>query len=235
VSALEQRLHELGRDLAFPPEPELASRARARARAKPFPWRAVAVAFAAVAVAVAVAFAVPPARSAILRFFHLGGASVELVDTLPKAQERPAAGGLGRPVPLSQAEQQVGFKLVLPPLDRRPERAYVIGNSVASVLLRSHGRTVLLSEFPTFGGEEALKKLAVNSTVIDPVTVRGRPGLWLEGGAHVLTWMDRETGYQSRPILIRGNVLLWLRGGLTLRLEGRLSKAQALELARRIR
>jgi hypothetical protein len=46
--------------------------------------------------------------------------------------------------------------------------------------------------------------------------------------------MDRETGYQSRPILIRGNVLLWLRGGLTLRLEGRLSKAQALELARRI-
>jgi hypothetical protein len=235
VSALEQRLHELGRELAFPAEPDIALRARARARGKPFPWRAVTVAFAAFAVAVAVAFAVPAARSAILRWFHLGGASVQLVDTLPKAEERPAAGGLGRPVSLAEAERQVGFELVLPALDRKPERAYVIGNSIASVLLRSHGKTVLLSEFPTFGGEEALKKLAVNSTVIDPVAVRGGPGLWLEGAAHVLTWMDRETGYRSRPILIRGNVLLWLRDGLTLRLEGPLSKAQALELARSIR
>jgi hypothetical protein len=235
VSALEHRLHELGHELAFPPEPDLAARARARARGKPFPWRALAVAFAVVALAVAVAFAVPPARSAILRWFHLGGASVELVDTLPRAKERPAAGGLGRPVPLSQAAEQVGFELVLPALDRRPERAYVIGNSIASVLLRSHGRTVLLSEFPTFGGEEALKKLAVNTTVIDPVVVRGRSGLWLEGAPHVLTWMDRDTGYRARPILIRGNVLLWLHDGLTLRLEGRLSKRQALELARSIR
>ena len=234
MSALEQRLVELGRELELPPEPDLASRARARARGKPFPWRAAAVAFAAVAVAVAIAFAVPEARSAILHWFHLGGASIELVDTLPQAHERTAAEGLGRPVPLSQAGQQVGFELVLPPLDRKPERAYVIGDSVASVLLRAHGTTVLLSEFPSFGGEEALKKLAVNTTVIDPVVVRGRPGLWLEGAPHVLTWMDRDTGYRERPILVRGNVLLWLHGGLTLRLEGRLSKRQALELARSI-
>jgi hypothetical protein len=232
VSALEQRLVELGRELELPPEPDVASRARARARGKPFPWRAAAVAFAAVAAAVAIAFAVPEARSAILRWFHLGGASIELVDTLPQAHELPAAEGLGRPVPLSQAGRQVGFELVLPPLDRKPERAYVIGDSVASVLLQAHGKTVLLSEFPSLGGEVALKKLAVNATVIDPVVVRGKPGLWLEGAPHVLTWMDRDTGYRERPILVRGNVLLWLHDGLTLRLEGRLSKRQALELAR---
>jgi hypothetical protein len=235
VSALEQRLVELGRELEFPPEPDLASRARARARGKPFPWRAAALAFAVVALAIAVAFAVPPARSAILRFFHLGGASVELVDTLPQARERSQARGLGRPLPLSQAEARVGFDLLLPPLDREPGRAYVIGDSVATVLLRSHGRTVLLSEFPSSGGEESLKKLALNATVIASVEIRGRPGLWLEGVPHVLTWIDRDTGYHERPILVRGNVLLWVRGDLTLRLEGRLSKAQALELARSIR
>lgn len=235
MSAVEQRLTELGRELAFPPEPDLASRARASARGKPFPWRAAALAFVAVVAAVAIAFAVPPARSAILRFFHLGGATVERVKTLPQARERTLARGLGRPLPLPQAEDQVGFDLALPPLDRRPERAYVIRDSVATVLLRSHGRTVLLSEFPSLGGEEALKKLAVNATVIDPVQVRGRAGLWLEGAPHVLTWIDRDTGYRERPVLVRGNVLLWLRGGLTLRLEGRLSKAQALELARSIR
>lgn len=235
MSTLEGRLVELGRELEFPAEPDLASRARARTRVKPFPWRTAALAFAAVVVAVAIAFAVPPARSAILRFFHLGGATVALVETLPHAQERSQARGLGRPLPLSQAEAQVGYDLALPPLERKPDRAYVIGDSVATVVLRAHGRTVLLSEFPSLGGDEALKKLAVNATVIAPVEVRRRPGLWLEGVPHVLTWIDRDTGYQERPILVRGNVLLWLRGGLTLRLEGPLSKAQALELARSIR
>jgi hypothetical protein len=233
VSSLEHRLHELGRELAFPPEPDLASRVRERVHGRPFPWRAVALAFAVVVLAVAVAFAVPPARSAILRWFHLGGASVELVDTLPDAAERPQAAGLGRPVPLSEAEDRVGFDLLLPP-GRKPERAYVIGDSVASVLLRFRGKTVLLSEFPSFGGE-ALKKLSVNATVIEPARVGRAEGLWIQGAPHVLTWIDRETGYRERPILIRGNVLLWLHGGLTLRLEGRLSKAQALELARSIR
>jgi hypothetical protein len=234
VSSLEQRLHELGHELTFPPEPDLLPRVRERVHGRPFPWRAVAVAFAVVVLAVAVAFAVPPARSAILRWFHLGGASVELVDTLPHATERGQAQGLGRPVSLAEAERRVGFELALPPLDREPERAYVIGDSIATVLLRSHGRTVLLSEFPSFG-EDAMKKLAVNATVIEAVDVRGKPGLWIQGAPHVLTWMDRETGYRERPILVKGNVLLWLNGGQTLRLEGRLSKAQALDLARSIR
>ena len=234
MSSLEQRLHELGRELAFPPEPDLAPRVRECVRGRPFPWRAVAIAFAVVVLAVAAAFAVPQARSAILRWFHLGGASVERVETLPRAKERSQASQLGRPLPLADAERRIGFDLILPPLDRKPARAYVIGDSIATVLLRSHGKTVLLSEFPSFG-EDALKKLAVNGTVIEPVDVRGKPGLWIQGAPHVLTWMDRETGYRERPILVKGNVLLWLRSGRTLRLESRLSKPQALGLARSIR
>ena len=86
MSTLEQRLQELGRELAFPPEPDLVPRVRERAHGTPFPWRAVAVAFAVVVLAIAVAFAVPPARSAILRWFHLGGATVERVETLTHAK-----------------------------------------------------------------------------------------------------------------------------------------------------
>lgn len=235
MSTLEQRLQELGRELAFPPEPNLALRVREQVHGRPFPWRAVAVAFAVVVLAVAAAFAVPQARSAILRWFHLGGATVERVETLPPASERSLTRGLGRPLPLAAAERRIGFDLLLPPLDRNPARAYVIGDSVATVLLRSHGRTVLLSQFLSAGDESMLKKLTVNATVIEPVDVRGDPGLWLEGAPHVLAWIDRATGYQQRPVRIRGNVLLWVHGGLTLRLEGRLSKAQALELAGSIR
>lgn len=235
MSTLEQRLHELGGELAFPPEPDLAPRMREHVRGRPLQWRAVAIAFAVVALAVAAAFAVPQARSAILRWFHLGGATVERVETLPSASQRSLTRGLGRPLPLADAERRIGFDLVLPPLDRKPARVYVIGDSVATVLLRSHGRTVLLSQFMSRGGEEMLKKLSVNATVIEPVDVGGDPGLWLEGAPHVLAWIDRATGYRERPVKIRGNVLIWVHGGLTLRLEGRLSKAQAVELARTIR
>jgi len=235
VSTLEQRLQELGRELAFPPEPELAPRVREHVHGRPFPWRAVAVAFAVVVLAVAAAFAVPQARSAILRWFHLGGATVERVETLPPASERSLTRGLGRPFSLAEAERRIGFDLVLPPLDHKPARAYVIGDSVATVLLRSHGRTVLLSQFPSAGDASMLKKLSVNATVIEPVDVGGDPGLWLEGAPHVLTWIDRSSGFRQRPTRIRGNVLIWIHGGLTLRLEGRLSKAQAVELARTIR
>ena len=235
MSTLEQRLQELGGELAFPPEPDLARRVAERVHGRPFPWRAVAVAFAVVVLAVAAAFAVPQARSAILRWFHLGGATVERVETLPPASERSLTRGLGLPLPLAEAERRIGFDLVLPPLEHKPARAYVIGDSVATVLLRSHGGTVLLSQFQSAGDATMLKKLSVNATVIEPVDVRGDPGLWLEGAPHVLAWIDRSTGYRERPTRIRGNVLIWVHGGLTLRLEGRLSKAQAVELASTIR
>src|SRR5207244_3067329 len=85
------------------PSPEAALAAGVLGRlspsgTRPFQWRrAVVLALALVAIAVATAFAVPQARTAILRFFHLGGATVIRVETLPPAVERKHAGGLGRP------------------------------------------------------------------------------------------------------------------------------------------
>ena len=55
----------------------------------------------------------------------------------------------------------------------------------------------------------------------------GQPGIWVEG-EHVVSELF------GLPRL-SGNVLLWEQDGLTLRLEGRLTKEQALELARSVR
>src|SRR4030095_5276448 len=85
-------------DVAWPETPELQLELAPRRR-KLWP---VAVALAAV-VAVAAAFAVPQSRGAILRFFHLGAAKIEVVDTLPPAESRPLEAGLGPVVPLLQA------------------------------------------------------------------------------------------------------------------------------------
>ena len=68
------------------------------------------------------------ARSAILRFFHLRGATVERVGKLPPAVERSQAGGLGKPLSRAEAEQRVGFGLALPPVEGGgPARVYVLG------------------------------------------------------------------------------------------------------------
>ena len=157
MSALELRLRALGQALELPPEPDLAPRVleRLEGRRRPFPWRRGAVlALALLVLALGAAFAVPQARSAILRFFHLGGVTVIRVETLPPAVERAQAGGLGRPVSLPEAERQVLFRILLPPFKGgEPRHVYVLGDSLATVIVRAHGRPALLSEFPRSAGE----------------------------------------------------------------------------------
>ena len=76
----------------------------------------------------------------------------------------------------------------------------------------------------------------MNATIVDPVEVNGRAGLWLHGGPpHTLTYFDREFGFRETTVVIRGNVLLWARERLTLRLEGKLSRTQAIALAQTVR
>jgi hypothetical protein len=86
---------------------------------------------------------------------------------------------------------------------------------------------VLLSEFRA-GDVGVFKKVAANATVTEPTSVDGAPALWLTGAPHLFLFPDA-------PPRLAGNVLLWLRSGLTLRLEGRLTQAQAEALARTIR
>ena len=238
MTPLELRLQALGHELEVPPAPDLTAGVLQRLEGgRPFPWRRAAVlALALVAIAVATAFAVPQARTAILRFFHIGAATVIRVHTLPPAVERKDAGGLGMPLSRAEAERQLGFRLALPRFTGEgPRRVYVIADSVGTVVVRWHGRRVLLSEFPSFGAT-SLKKLAVNATIVDPVEVNGRAGLWLQGGpSHTLTYFDRQFGFRETTVVIRGNVLLWVRGLLTLRLEGKLTRRQAIALAQSIR
>ena len=228
MSSLEQRLQQLGRELAFPPEPELVVAARAAGR--PFPWRWAAL--AAAVVALAAAAAVPQARTSILRFFHLRGATIERVETLPAAQERSKAGGLGERLTLAEAQRQVGFRLLLPPLQGTPP-VHLLDGVLATVILRVGGRPVLLSEYAA-RDYALLKKSVAEKAVVEPVRVDGERGLWLEGPPHTLTYFSGSGEFRQRTVKITGNVLLWTHGPVTLRLEGRISKAQALRLARRI-
>jgi hypothetical protein len=175
------------------------------------------------AAAVALAFAVPQSRGAILRFFDIGSARVQVVDTLPPAQERPLDDGLGARVPLAAARQALP-ELLLPPLEPLPQLRLAPGDFV-SLVFAYRGHPVLLSEF---GNGDYLKKLVTGETSVESVAVRGGEGVWLSGGDHVV--------FLNRSPRLAGNVLLWATDSATYRLEGpQLTKAGAVALADSLR
>ena len=130
---------------------------------------------------------------------------------------------------MREAERFLGFRLLLPPLAAEPP-AYLLDGVLATVILRVDGRPVLLSEYAArdYG---LLKKSVGDKTVVEPVRVAGERGLWVEGPPHTLTYFSASGEFRQRTVKIHGNVLLWTHGPVTVRLEGRISKAQALRLA----
>jgi hypothetical protein len=231
MTELELTLLELGRELDVPTAPDLRGRVRARIERRSRRRRGFALAFAVAVVAVGVAFAVPEARSAILRFFHVGAATVERVETLPPARERPLVAGLGPARTRAAAERIAGFPIVLPKFKGgAPARYYAVPRVIATSF-RDHGTTVLLAEL---AGHQAgiAKKFVSGRTVVEPADI-GDFGLWITGGDHVLRWST----FRSDHVLstrLAGNVLLWEASGRTYRIEGRLTRAEAEDLARRI-
>src|SRR4029079_19238132 len=111
--------------------------------------RALLVAVALIVVAFRIALAVPDARSSILRFLHIGSATVERVHTLPPARERPLAAGLGPVRSRHDAEARSGIPLVLSGVT--PTRYYAQPGLIAT-LLEYRGKPVLLAEM---GGDQA--------------------------------------------------------------------------------
>jgi hypothetical protein len=219
VTPLEHALVALGRELELPPAPDLVSAVRARLEPRRDRRPLVLAVAAALLVALVAALAIPDARSTILRFFHLGGVTIERVDTLPPAQERPLAQGLGPALSVPDARLRLQFEPVVP---RGIRRVYVEDGAML-VLLRERGKPVLLTEF--LGG--FIKKAVSGETRIEEVHVGADFGFWIAGARHVFQ-MPADAPRMA------GNVLLWEHAGLTLRLEGSLTRAQAIRLAHRI-
>jgi hypothetical protein len=222
MTDLERALLDLRDDVVWPPTPELELRVPQPARRGDLRRPAFA-ALALAVVALAVALAVPSARSAILHLFRVGGASIERVQTLPAAQQRPLAASLGRPVSRTAAGAAFDSHVALP----AGVQLYESGPWVVSALLASDDGPVLASEFSSVPAGIVVKKVATSGTRIRSVSVRpGTRGFWLSGRAHVVL--------EPTPARLAGNTLLWDDGRFTFRLEGRrLRLVTALALAHR--
>ena len=232
MAELERDLRETGRLLAWPAEPDLVPRVRARLgeaapRERLFARRrALVLALAALVVAIAAAFAVPPARTAILRFFHIGGETIKVVDTLPNAPRLSPIAGLDGPMSVEDASGRAGFNLILPP---KHGGIYADDGIVATYI----APRVVLTEARSELGMS--KKVVSPQTSLEPLRVNDHDGMWIRGAEHVIMYFDSQGLGRLKRVRIAGNALVWAYGSVTLRIEGPITRAKALALAATVR
>ena len=214
MTNLEQELRELATHLDVPPTPSLAGGVNARLARRRRDRRILTLALATGMAALAVALAVPSSRASLLRFFHVRGATVTLVDRLPRLTPRRS---LGEPVRLDEAS----FRLLLPS-GQHPARVYA---GDGGYWLRYRG--LLLFEFEDRNGAIVIKKAVLGAGDVEYVEVDGEPGIWI-GSRHALY-------LPGGPALTSDHALVWQHGPLTLRLEANVSRERALAVARSVR
>ena len=240
MSSLEQQLVALGRALDVPDAPDLTSRVLASIEVRrPAPRRRrLVLALAAVAVAALLAaLAIPDARSALLRFLHIGGERIELVEELPEVSTPPDLGlMLGNSVTLAEARRRASFDPF--ELEEKPDAVYVGDRGTVWYLYgRPEAARLLVAQTPRVRVDEAfiLKKLVGSGTKVERLRVRGVPAYFLSGEPHVVLLVDRFGVPIEESARLAGNVLVWEEDGRTIRLEGDLTRAEALELAESLR
>ncbi|MFL6030581.1 MAG: hypothetical protein ACJ74D_11170 [Gaiellaceae bacterium] len=221
MTELERALVALGEELEFPSTPDVWPRVSGRLQRRR--WFRPALAAVALAVlALGIAFAVPDARSAILRFFHVGAATVERVETLPPAQQGSLVSGLGAPV--SHATLRLPSGVIATRYYERP--------GLDAALVRYRGKRLLVAEVE--GDQMAFfKKVTGPTTRIEEVPL-GEFGLYISGAPHVLMWQFRSGEVREARTRLAGSVIVWLSNDVTYRIEGDLDQSQMLELARQI-
>jgi hypothetical protein len=243
--ALGRALRAAGRELAYPPTPELAGAVAwrleaggAARRRPPFPrmalWsrrRLLVVAAIGLLAALALAFGVR---------FVLGAAEVRVHPGVSPSGPPLGPGRLGEPIPVEEVSEAVGFEVALP-TGPAPDEAYVVttdGLDDAALLAWAPG-----PDYPAIGGAPwglVLLELTEDDVVVvkdlqefgdfREVRVGGRRAFWIDA-PHELTVITADG---PETFSVRGNVLIWTKDDVTFRLETSLPLREARALAETI-
>ncbi|WP_327038276.1 hypothetical protein [Micromonospora maris] len=244
---LERELRELSAWLETPEPPDVTARVRARlaaepprAPARPRWWRrrwryAVAAALAALLVAV-----LPPGRAAladaVAGLLRFAGITISTSSAPVPPTGSPSPLPAQRPAELDEAQRAVRFPIRVPAKLGPPERVLVAdpdgtgGHRVATLLYR--GGELRLDAFdgrlnPVFFKEAG----AVGA---EWTQVGGQQAIWV-GGPHPVSYVDRGGTVRQESARLAAATLIWEEAGVTYRLEGRLTMADAVEIAASLR
>jgi len=250
MTELERSLRLLGEALAFPEAPDVSEAVQRRLvdirpqRRRPS-RRTLVLAFATLAVAIGAVMAVPPARTAVLEFFGLRGATVQRVESLPPVPD-PAPSGLllGDPLPVGEGRPWVKSPNVLVPTALgQPDGAYaarepyglrltlVYGPGDGVPRSQYTGVGILVTEFDGAIDTRYLDKMVDAGSTVEQLTVGGNRALWLEGGPHFVVFRTADGRIGEDVGRLAGNTLLVENGELLVRIEGEIDRERAIEIA----
>lgn len=197
-------------------------------------WTAAAVALAALVLVTAI----PAGRGAIADLLGVVGIELEWTDSLPPAGAFDEL-DLGRAVSLDGVS--VGIPILVPGADPpgRPDRTYVDDGRVATVWRATPELPAVVDteigllhmQFAATLDEARLTKQVTQEADVRGVTVRGRFGIWIEDGPHVVTYLDPDGLERTETTRLAGNVLMWEEDGVTHRIESSLTLEDTLAIA----
>jgi hypothetical protein len=185
-----------------------------------------------VAVLAVLLAATPQGRAVVAHVLRFAGVELQQ-EPGPAPSPRSGASLPGeRRMSLAEARQHVSFPILVPAALGRPSEVVVSdGGRVASLIYR---RTpyglVRMDEFAGHLDPVFFQKF-IHVGDVTVVRVNGRKGMWVKG-PHVLMYVTRDgTPAVASARLTTGNTLIWGNRQVALRLEGNLSKTEALAIA----
>jgi hypothetical protein len=252
---LEQRLVLLQAEIDWPATPALAARVRARIATPvpaPRPWfqNRWALAAAAVLVVLAALIAYTPSRDAIANWINVH-TIITRVHELPTPSPQPPGPlgkrlGLGQPTTLGAAQSQVTWKILVPASLGQPDEVYLQlppeGPPQGEVTLvyksrpglktsAETGVAVLITEANGTVDTQMFGKMLGDGTTLEEVTVNGHKGFWIAGQPHIFVFIDASGQFRTETMRLATNTLIIDDNGTVIRIEGDLTKAQALGIA----
>ncbi len=234
MADLERELRELGSMLAVPDPPDVRAAVRTRIgdRAeRPATQRRRRLA-AVIAAALALGLAVSPqARAALAEVVRFAGVDVRWGDTdAPATPESPLPGE--RAANLDAARDRAAFPVGVPARLGAPDRVQIADSArVVSLLYGSGTNAIRLDEFD--GRWEPIFEKTVMSEGVS-VDIGPAPGYWLNR-PHAVRYVDRHGVVRDETARLAGSTLLWQSGGVTYRLEGHLTRPDAIAIAESVR
>lgn len=244
LPALELRLADLASEIAFPATPPLAGSVAAELLRSPrgSAWqrpmaRGAALALGATLLLVGVAAAVGIALGGLRLVF--GPASFS---PAPSLNVGP---GLGHATTLPEARGQIGFDLRVPRLSGlgEPDLVYLADPPAGGAVTLLYGardafpaddRTgigLIVTQFRADIGPEIFEKLIDAGVTVTQARVHGLTAWWVAGGDHFFFYRDAAGRVVDTTLRLAGETLIWEEGGVTHRVEGAPTLADAVRVA----
>jgi hypothetical protein len=209
-----------------------------------------ALAVVAVVIALSALAAYQPSREAIANWVNVH-VFFQRVNELPTPSPQPPGSlgkrlGLGAQTTMADAQKQVPWKITVPQSLGQPDEVYVQlppdGPTRGEVTLvyaarpgisvsGETGVAVLITEARGTVDKNFFGKTLGPNTTLEPVTVAGHEGYWIAGSPHIFIFIDAAGQFRDETMRLATNTLILDVGGMVVRIEGNLTRAQALQIA----